>query len=66
VPVVPDAWLLIERVREGAPERFPVLLEIDRGTEYQRRFKEHVLSRAEFIRSGGYERLFGDRRTQWL
>jgi len=61
VPIVPDAWLLIERVREGAPERFPVLLEIDRGTEYQRRFKEHVLSRVEFIRSGGYERLFGER-----
>jgi len=61
VAVVPDAWLLIERVREGTPERFPVLLEIDRGTEYQRRFKEHVLARVEFIRSGGYERLFGER-----
>src|SRR5271166_1482485 len=61
VPVVPDAWLVIERTRGGGPERFPVLLEIDRGTEYQRRFKEHVLSRVEFIRSGGYERLFGER-----
>ena len=61
VPVVPDAWLLIERTRRGEPERFPILLEIDRGTEYQRRFKEHVLSRVEFIRSGGYARLFGER-----
>ena len=63
VPVVPDAWFVIERevVRVREPERFPVLLEIDRGTEYQRRFKEHVLARVEFIRSGGYERLFGER-----
>jgi Replication-relaxation len=52
--VVPDAWLLFER--EG---KFPVLLELDRGTEYQERFKNHVKGRLAFIRSGEYARVFG-------
>ena len=55
--VVPDAWLHFERVSDG--ERFPVLLEIDRGSEYQERFKNHVRGRLEFIRSGDYARVFG-------
>ena len=38
---------------------FPVLLEIDRGTEYKRKFKEHVAGRIEFIKSGAYEKIFG-------
>ena len=53
--VVPDAWLLFER--EG--NKFPVLLELDRGTEYQERFKNHVKGRLAFIRSGEYARVFG-------
>jgi hypothetical protein len=53
--VVPDAWLLFER--DG--KKFPVLVEIDRGTEYQERFKNHVRGRIEFIRSGDYARVFG-------
>jgi hypothetical protein len=55
--VVPDAWLNFERVSDGA--RFPVLLEIDRGSEFQERFKDHVRGRVEFIRSGDYARVFG-------
>src|SRR4051812_41309700 len=52
---IPDAWLLFEQ--KG--KRFPILLEIDRGMEYQVRFKQHVLSRIEFIDSGMYEKMFG-------
>jgi hypothetical protein len=52
--VVPDAWLHFERISDGV--RFPVLVEIDRGSEFQERFKNHVRGRLEFIRSGDYAR----------
>jgi hypothetical protein len=56
--VIPDGWLLFERTdkKKGA-----ILLEIDRTTEYQERFKQHVASRLEFVRSGAYEKQFGER-----
>jgi Replication-relaxation len=53
---IPDAWLLFERLSDGA--YFPILVEIDRGSEYQERFKAHVRARIEFIRSGDYARVF--------
>ena len=53
--VIPDAWLLFEK----SGKKFPVLLEIDRGTAYKPVFKEHVKARIEFIRSGDYEKMFG-------
>jgi hypothetical protein len=56
VTVVPDAFLLFER-SDGA--KFPVLVEIDRGTEYQERFKHHVRARLRLVKSGAYERSFG-------
>jgi hypothetical protein len=59
LPVVPDAWIMFERVREAEKVSFPVLLEIDRGTMYRQRFKRHIASRIGFVRSGGYSRLFG-------
>lgn len=60
MPVVPDAWLLFEKAGgESSPGGFPLLLEVDRGTMYRQRFKRHVASRIEFMRSGGYKRLFG-------
>jgi Replication-relaxation len=55
VPVIPDAWLLFER----KDEKYPVLLEIDRGTEYQERFTQHVRARLRFILDGAYKRAFG-------
>jgi Replication-relaxation len=55
--VIPDAWLLFRRVSDG--KRFPILLELDRGTQFQNKFKEHVRSRIEYIRSGAYEKTFG-------
>jgi hypothetical protein len=55
--VIPDGWLLFERVADRA--RSPVLVEIDRGSEYQERFKNHVRARLAFIHSGDYAKLFG-------
>jgi Replication-relaxation len=54
--VVPDAWLHFAR-DDG--RKFPVLVEIDRGTEDQERFKNHIKGRLEFIRSGDYAQVFG-------
>jgi hypothetical protein len=60
VSVIPDAWLLFEKLTKGVMEYVsPVLLEIDRGTMYRQRFKRHVLSRIEFVASGDYRRVFG-------
>jgi hypothetical protein len=57
--VIPDAWLLFEK--KGAKKvRFPVLLEIDRGTAYREKFKSHVAARMAYVRKGGeYSRVFG-------
>jgi hypothetical protein len=54
--VIPDGWLQFERLSDGA--HFPILVEIDRGSEYQERFKNHIRARLEFIRSEDYERVF--------
>jgi len=35
------------------------VLEIDRGTEYQEKFKAHVKSRLEFMVDGADEKMFG-------
>jgi hypothetical protein len=59
-PVIPDGWLLFERAqKEVSASRYPVLVEIDRGTMYRERFKKHVGSRIEFVRGGGYKNVFG-------
>ena len=58
VKVIPDAWLLVER-RDG--KKSSVLLEIDRGREYQAAFKAHIMARIGFIASGEYTRVFGTR-----
>jgi hypothetical protein len=55
--VIPDGWLLFERVADRA--RSPLLIEIDRGSEYQERFKNHVRARLAFIHSGDYAKVFG-------
>jgi Replication-relaxation len=59
LPVVPDAWIVFERVKAGGRVSYRVLLEVDRGTMYRQRIKRHVRARIEFVRSGGYERMFG-------
>jgi len=55
VAVIPDAWLDFQY--NGT--RYPVILEIDRGMEYSRKFKQHVRSRIAFIESGQYRQVFG-------
>ena len=61
-PVVPDGWLhfeLLDGANGAHTSYLPTLLEIDRGTEYRRRFQQHVSDRIEFIRNGKYARFFG-------
>lgn len=53
--VIPDAWIEFER---NNGKKFPILFEVDRGMEYSRKFKRHVRSRIEFIRSGAYKKMF--------
>jgi hypothetical protein len=52
---IPDAWLLFEK--NG--KKYPILFEIDLGTENIQKYKQHVASRIDFVRSGLYERIFG-------
>jgi hypothetical protein len=57
VKVIPDAWLLFEKVKDSV--ECPVLLEIDRETAFKQKFKDHIASRIEFIKRGGvYSKLF--------
>jgi Replication-relaxation len=57
--VVPDAYLVFERLRNDVHEHFmPLWIEIDRGTEQGRRFREHLSSRIAFIQSSSYRELF--------
>jgi Replication-relaxation len=55
VTVIPDAWLLFGK----DSGKYAVLFELDRGMEFQQKFKEHVKGRIELIRSGQYAKLFG-------
>lgn len=55
--VIPDAWLMFRRLSDE--RHFPILLEIDRGTQYQKAFKNHVRSRIEYLRCGAYRETFG-------
>jgi hypothetical protein len=57
LPVIFDAWLKFERVAKQV--FYPVILEIDRGMEHSRRFKQHVGSRLAFLRSQQYQEVFG-------
>jgi hypothetical protein len=62
VKIIPDAYLLFQKLSDNKhDERFyQVLLEIDRGMEFQKRFKKAIQARLEFIKdSGAYRRLLG-------
>ena len=56
--ITPDAWLHLER-KDGV--RGGVLLEIDRGSVYRERFARHIRDRLTFVRSGEYEKAFGEK-----
>ena len=53
--VIPDAWVLFAKDRR----KYAVIFELDRGMEYQEKFKQHVRGRIEVIRSGKYQEVFG-------
>ena len=53
--VIPDGWMLFEH-KDG--KRSAILLEIDRGMEFQAKFKEHVRSRIKLIQHGDYAKWF--------
>jgi len=56
IPVIPDALLCFER-NDG--EKYPLIIEVDRGTEFQERFKKHVTARTQLVRSGGHKHYLG-------
>lgn len=55
--VITDAWLLFKK----GGRKYPILLEIDRGSEYQHKFKKHVWSRIQFLESGEYQNVFASK-----
>ena len=54
--IIPDAWLLFAHQSTGA--RYPVLLEIHRGTASRAKFQAQMKARLQFIRSGEYKQVF--------
>ena len=54
--IIPDALLLFVLRSNGA--HYPVMLEIDRGSEFRTKFKRHLKARLDFIRSGEYKKMF--------
>jgi hypothetical protein len=61
VKVIPDAYLLFQKLNNNKHECFyQVILELDRGTEFQKRFVKSIRARLEFIKdSEAYRRLLG-------
>jgi hypothetical protein len=57
VAVIPDAWLLFVR-SDG--KKFPLLVEIDRSSEYRMKFQSLVRRRLDLILLGEYTRYFGE------
>jgi hypothetical protein len=54
--VIPDGWLLFT---DTQGKKYQILLEIDRGMEYQQKFKRHVKARLSFLESKAYLAVFG-------
>jgi hypothetical protein len=59
VKVIFDAYLLFQKLNNNNHECFyQVILELDRGTEFKKRFVKSIRARLEFIKdSGAYRRL---------
>jgi hypothetical protein len=53
--VIPDAWLSLKL----RGRNYAIIFELDRGMEFQEKFKQHVRGRIELIRSGKYKEVFG-------
>ena len=64
VKVIPDAYLLFQKLNNNNNKHdehfYQVLIEIDRGMEFQKRFKKAIRARVEFIKDHyAYSSLFG-------
>ena len=57
VSVIPDAFLCYERVADGAC--YPLILEVDCGTESGRQLRQSVRARLAYIQSPQYKELAG-------
>ena len=53
--VIPDLWLMFEN-NQG--DKYPLMIELDRGMEFQAKFKRHVKARLTYIESGEYSKAF--------
>jgi hypothetical protein len=53
--VIPDAWLSFKL----RGRNYAIIFELDRGMEFQEKFKQHVQGRIELVRSGKYQEVFG-------
>jgi hypothetical protein len=56
--VIPDAWVWFEKKAEDGIYDQAIIFEIDRGMEDKAKFRQHVLSRIEYIQSGEYQKTF--------
>jgi hypothetical protein len=61
VKVIPDSYLLFQKLNNNKHERFyQVLIELDRGTEFKRRYIKAIRAHLEFTKdSEAYRRLLG-------
>jgi hypothetical protein len=61
VKVIPDSYLLFQKLNNNKHERFyQVFIELDRGTEFKRRYIKAIRAHLEFTKdSGAYRRLLG-------
>ena len=56
--VIPDAWVWFEEKAADGIYDQAVIFEIDRGMEDKAKFRQHVLSRIQFLQSGDYKKTF--------
>jgi hypothetical protein len=57
--LIPDAFLDFRFYpTEGKPQRLSILLEHDRGTEGQKKFRQRIRAYVVFLKSGAYQELF--------
>jgi hypothetical protein len=56
---VADAWLEFEILQRGVHKNYiPIWLEVETGSKGSVRFKQDLINRIDFIKSGGYSELF--------
>jgi len=56
--VIPDAWVWFEKKAADGIYDQAIIFEIDRGMEDKAKFRQHVLSRIQYLQSGEYQKTF--------